>query len=305
METNTVLYNANTLTDTADSAKDPLDEIVSSGFNILVLSSLHISPNGDILWNDEELVIQDKGAVVFDPKGLFGNLSKRLDSLLSKNTILHIFWGIGSGGFRDFSNIANLLKTEEGKERLKASFETLQKKLPQIKGFDFDNEDHHDIDTVVWLTEFLSISLNAMITYRPYFGQYFWEDCIEAIYKKLHIQPVLWWNLQCYEDGKVNDPKDWAQSIALRKEYNGVVEPQSYIIPGYLQEESDEMSPAMLQQVFANCRESVGGGFVVQNTSDLPTTSRSNSLTQLSSYSHAIKEGLLAVTEDVGSSDYD
>lgn len=305
METNTVLYYASTLKDANFDSEDPLDMLTNSGFTSLVLGPLHVNLNGDILWNDQELVVHNQGRAVFDPHQLFSRLRERLENLVLKNSFHHLFWGIGSGGFRDFSNIANLLKTNEGEEKLRTGFEVLCKFLPQVKGFDLDNEDHHDIDTVVWLTEFLSTSLEAKITYRPYFGQFFWEACLEAVYTRLQRQPVLWWNLQCYEDGKVNDPKDWAHSIALRQQYNGVEDPNRYIIPGYSLADTAEVTPAMLQQVFSNVRDSVGGGFLAEIPGNLFSVTEDKTYAIISEYSQAIREGILAVAEDVGSHDYD
>jgi len=308
MDHQSVLYWTETLLDSDPKIHSKIRAIKESTFSALVLGSIHVSLTADLYWNSTPLVVHDHGSVIFDPQGVLNRASENLLEILNSG-IDHLFFCLGGGGERDYSNIANLLKTDEGTQKLKSSLMLLKESLPQISGFDFDNEDHHDIGTMVWLTDYIHKELGLNVTYRPYFGQVFWTECLEKVYEKLQKQPVLWWNLQCYEEGKVNNPDDWAHNIAIHQEKNGVEKPLSFIVPGYAPYSIEgNLPPTIIQEVFSNFKSRVGGGFIdrAEDLFNSPEHDQESDEDQslLARYADAITRGLTE-TVVVGSPDYD
>ena len=132
-------------------------------------------------------------------------------------TVFDVFFSIGAGGTKDFTAIQELLSTPAGTDTLITNFETLLSNLPAITGFDFDDEDNYDVDTIADFTQLLFNNFNSLITYCPYWDFDFWEQCLEKVFRAMQKQPVAWWNLQCYSGGSGNDPVQWAGEIAANQ----------------------------------------------------------------------------------------
>jgi hypothetical protein len=188
---------------------------------------------GDLTWNDTLLVSSYSGQPVFDPTGSFTKLAGRLQTLLGKGTVQKIFFSIGGGGTLDFTTIKQLAATPQGQQTLQKNFALLLQKLPTITGFDFDDEDLYDANITAWLTSFLFTKFNVAITYCPWSGSTYWNQCLQLVYKLLKKQPVVGFNLQCYSAGGSNDPLAWVKTISQHQPTNGVADPTNFIIPGY------------------------------------------------------------------------
>jgi hypothetical protein len=130
-----------------------------------------------------------------------------------------VLFCIGSGGVNDFTNIQALLATQEGTLTLKRNFSALASAMP-IDGYDFDDEDLYDADTIAGLTEALCAGNQLIITYCPYTAQDTWNQALQDVYtwdqqhNPVLGQSVRWWNLQCYSGGDGNDPASWAPGPA-------------------------------------------------------------------------------------------
>ena len=89
-----------------------------------------------------------------------------------------------------------------------------------------------DRQMIVELT-LLMHSLGVGVTYCPYTAEDFWLGCLTDVYAQLGSQPVLDYNLQCYDGGDGNDPLEWAQNAAESAPPTGIADPQAFVQPGY------------------------------------------------------------------------
>src|SRR3977135_4721232 len=88
---NNVLYWSGTMLDNAPNLDSQLQATAASGFNNILLWSLHVNtanPSkkvalGDFTWNDTLLVSSQSGKPVFDPTKVFTKLAGRLKTLLA------------------------------------------------------------------------------------------------------------------------------------------------------------------------------------------------------------------------------
>ena len=271
---NNVLYWSGTMLDNAPNLDSQLQATAASGFNNILLWSLHVNtanPSkkialGDFTWNDTLLVSSQSGKQVFDPTGSFTKLATRLKTLLSKGTVKKIFFSIGAGGTTDFTTIKQLYSTPQGQATLQNNFSTLLQNQPAITGFDFDVEDCFDAPSTAWLTGMLSTKFNAAITYCPYGSRSFWEQCLESVYQALKKQAVVWFNLQCYSGGGGQDPVNWAAAIKKNQQKNGVADPSVFIVPGYAANNQADDGPGICPNVFTSTltpyKGKIGGAFV-------------------------------------------
>jgi len=303
--TNNVLYWSGTILDDAPDVDSQLQQTGSSGIRTVLLWSLHVTSEtangntlGDLHWNDTPIVVSQNGQPVFDPQGVFTQLSSRLVTLLGNDTsVYNVFFSVGSGGVNDFTAIQTLLSTAEGTATLTANFKTLLSNLPQITGFDFDDEDNYDVNTVAGFTALLFNNFGSTITYCPYWNFDFWEQCMEQVYQNLQQQPVAWWNLQCYSGGTGNNPVSWASQIASNQAQNGVPNADAFIIPGYAAQnpggDGPGKCPSFFCKTFANYQGKVPGGFIWNSQHVFDNTILcGGSIPQMADYNNAINNGL-------------
>lgn len=304
--TNNVLYWSGTISDSQPNVDAQLTQTNQSGFTTVLLWSLHVNGNdpakgftlGDLYWNDTPLVVSKNGKPVFDPTNVFTKLASRLNALLKGGTVNKIFWSIGAGGTSDFTNLTKLVSTSAGQKTLQDNFSVLAKALPMITGYDFDDEDDYNVGTVAYMTEFFATNFKAQITYCPYWDQQFWEQCMEAVYKKMNQQPVAWWNLQCYSGGGGNDPVQWMQNIKQNQSANGVKNPATFIVPGYAAANSQGDGPGICPpdvcNTFSGFQGKVGGGFIwnSQHIFDNGQGQCSGGTATAAQYAQAITNGL-------------
>src|ERR1700730_15537589 len=188
---NNVLYWSGTMLDNAPNLDTQLQATAGSGFNNILLWSLHVNtanPSkkvalGDLTWNDTLLVSSQSGKQVFDPTRSFTKLAGWLKTLLAKGTVKKIFFSIGAGGTSDFTTIKQLYSTPQGQATLQNKSGTPLKSLPIVTGFDFDVEHCFDVASTAWLTGMLAAKFKSLITYCP-FGALpgFWEPCLESVF---------------------------------------------------------------------------------------------------------------------------
>jgi hypothetical protein len=316
MSNNNVLYWSGTMLDSDPTVGPQIQQTNQSGITTVLLWSLHVvaantSKNtvlGDLVWNDTVLVSSYTGTPVFDPGKNFTTLSGSLKNLLkSGSSVTQLFFSIGSaawppGSQGDFDRIQTLLSTTAGQTTLTNNFSCLLQNLPMITGFDFDDEDNFDVDTVAGLTELLVTNFNSVITYCP-FGDWnisFWESCLETVYSKMGKQPVAWYNLQCYSGGDGSDPLAWVTDINTNKSKNGVADANAFVIPGYaaMNNQNDGGSgmlcPPDFCKSFMKYKGKVPGGFIwnSQHVFDNGTNMCDNKTATIDQYVDAINNGL-------------
>ncbi|HVZ41570.1 MAG TPA: hypothetical protein VHI13_19975 [Candidatus Kapabacteria bacterium] len=210
--------------------------IQNSGFTTVILWSLHVWNNGDLVYNNS--VIATNGEFV----NQYSYLPDLINQMKTGGTVTKVLISIGSGGASDFAAIQTLLSTPDGERILQKNFGALVTALP-IDGFDFDLEEAplcNFTTTVVNLALMLNNLFGMEITFCPYYNppcgpnQTFWENCLAQIYQRNNnTQIVSWYNLQCYAGGSSNNPITWVQTIQNYPQPLGIANPAAFVIPGY------------------------------------------------------------------------
>ncbi len=281
-----------------------IEYVRTSGFNTVVLWTLHVHPEGTLMYNDA--VIAKDGVFA----STFNYLPPLVEALTAPgSTVDTVLFCIGSGGVNDFTTLQSLLANPDSKaaEHLRRNFTALQVALP-LMGFDFDNEDalsggigSPDVNTVAQLALMLCGGNTNIISYCP-FGPYqqFWADCLTATYtldgqqSPSLSQTVQWMGVQTYGGGVVSD---FVGAITANNDANpplptGVSNPASFVLPGYSagtdssqgQMTPDQVQAAVASEVAANA--GLPGAFI-WNSSQID-----NSPFTLSQYAQAIISGL-------------
>lgn len=170
------------------------------------------------------------GAVVFGtpPTGLNPDLPALLRELRETSQVRLVFASLGGDG-DTYTNIA--ANRAVAVQNLVALGSALG-----LDGYDIDFEPSSytvdDRDLVVWLTiELAGVGMHA--TYCPYRNESWWLDALADVYENLHVQPVRWMNLQCYDGGQSNNPSDWVATVKLFPRPLGVGDPAAFVVPGY------------------------------------------------------------------------
>lgn len=210
------------------SYQEQLQQLRKAPLSTVVLWAMHVHADGTFYYNGTPMVRDGKFLTSTDPKkGVNPDLEHYLKTLKEQSSVQKFLVSIGP--FQtDFDHIiANATAA-------KANFRCLMEMLP-IDGFDFDYEGSYASDQVknlVRLTILLH-ELGAMVTYCPYTEREFWLRCLAAAYEQAgNVQPVSWYNLQCYDGGAGNDPAEWAKAIQMYSQPLGIADANTFVVPG-------------------------------------------------------------------------
>ncbi len=208
-----------------ENADNIINNLRSSKFNTVIAWAFHVSAQGDIT-NQGNLV--QNGKYVGNKKW-----AERLEKLKQNpSSVNRLLFSIWSG---DFINIKNLI-FPNGTDTpqigpgttLYESFNALKQAIPSVDGIDFDDESLYDKPTIVAFSRMLS-TLGYQVTFCPYTEMIFWVDCLSEIYTNTP-SVVTGFNLQCYNGGGENDPKDWVQ--AIKENMNNGFDAEGFVYPG-------------------------------------------------------------------------
>jgi hypothetical protein len=189
-----------------------------AGWTTIILGLFHIGrPSitgqnyGDIIFNDSMAISQ--GKYVADSS--WPNNVAQLKQ--AGSSVTKIYASIGGGrGVEDFQTIQTIYQSNGNSfsgTMLETNLQEFRQAFPAIDGIDMDCEDNYDQASFVAFCEMV-IGLGFAITFCPYAGweMSFWTASLAQI-EKQHSGAVKWWNLQCYDGGVGNDPKNWADAI--------------------------------------------------------------------------------------------
>jgi len=230
----------------ANIAKN-INDLKASGFTKVILWSVHVYGNGDLVYNDKKIASQ--GSYVGDAQ--WPSYLKTLKS--GQTSVNQIYLSVGSAGVGDFASVANLIKTQgtSPSSILYKNFMALRLALPDVEGIDLDDEDYVDHDTIVQFSVLLG-KIGFKVSFCPYYGQDFWISCLKDV-QALAPNVVSHFNLQCYAGGSGNDPNTWQQAINK----SGVK------IPVYPGRANSESSTSQIQSDFQKWKnQGITGGFM-------------------------------------------
>lgn len=185
--------------------------IQNAGWDTILIGLFHISVSGEIGFNNEQIISKEKG--YFGDK----NWGSQLTTLLTGSKVKTLIASFGGGGVGDFNNIKNIYNDNNqsfSRTNLESNFKTFKKTFPMISALDMDCEDEYDQVSFVAFCQML-ISIGFEITFCPYdyFSEInFWTSSLAKL-EKSNPGKVLRFNLQCYDGGGSNTPKEWAKKI--------------------------------------------------------------------------------------------
>ncbi len=185
------------------NAAEHLDTIRNSGFTTVMLWTIHVHSDGDLVYNEPKLV--DNGVYVGDP-----DWPAQVHAFKEGQTsVRRIEIAIGAWGSGAFENIKNLIAAEgTGPDStLYKNFKVLKDTIPAIDGISYDDEVTYDVDSSVAFAVML-YDLGFKVTLCPYTRSSYWSD----VFSQTNAQrpgAIDRIDLQCYAGGAYNSPGTW------------------------------------------------------------------------------------------------
>jgi hypothetical protein len=182
-----------------------MDDLRASGFNTVILWSIHVEANtGNLILNDK--LVASNGSYVGDP-----GWPARLATLRQQPTgVTRIEVSIGSGGTNDFAAIRDLIAAQGtgAGSILYQNFQAL-KAATGADAANFDDESTYDLNSSTRFGNMLS-SLGYKITFAPYTQQSYWRSLKNALAGK--VDTIY---LQMYDGGALNDAGSWSTAMGM------------------------------------------------------------------------------------------
>lgn len=218
-----------------------MDDLRASGFNTVMIWSIHVNANGDLVLNDSLLC--SNGNYVGEPQWVtqWGTLKT------APTSINRIEVSVGAWGCSDFENIRDLINSQGTGPNsiLYKNFQVL-KSVTGADAVNYDDESCYDIASSVQFGQMCS-TLGYKVTLCPYTNDYYWS----SVKNQLGTSLVDRIYLQCYAGGAWNNPATW-------KSYMGMdVIPGLWCIHGGSGDSASEV-----QSKLTNWENSSEGGFM-------------------------------------------
>lgn len=178
----------------------------SSGFTYVILFNIQVEANGD-LTTDGETICKD-GVYVFDKTQPYyasdvASLRQGLTSIRRVETC------IGGWGSISYDNIRSLVNSQGtgNSSILYKNFKALKDKIPVIEAINNDDEHTYDVSSAT-LFHVMLYDLGFKTTLAPYMNRSFWQNLATTINSQRQgaVDRI---DLQCYDGGAGNNPKDW------------------------------------------------------------------------------------------------
>ncbi|TRX60058.1 T9SS type A sorting domain-containing protein [Fulvivirga sp. M361] len=228
---------------------EEIDELRASGFNTVILWTIHVDANGKLSDGGVDFTDSD-GNYIGDPE--WGAKVARLKQFPS--SIDRVELCISAYNRDDFKNINTIIDREgTGPESiLYKAFTTVKNELG-VDAINYDDEDHYDAASMTALSIMLA-DIGFKVTLVPYTVQDVWGQVYtdtEAA-RPGAIDRVY---LQGYAGGSNNQPSTWNPSFGDLKMIHGL-----WSKNGAGCGSGD--SPAQMKQKFTNFKSDISGGFV-------------------------------------------
>lgn len=181
-----------------------MDNLRASGFNTIVIWSIHVQTNGDLYIND--IKVCSGGQYVGDAawKAQWATLKQ------APTSVNRIEVSVGAYGCADFENIRTLINangTGSGTV-LYQNFAAL-KAATGADAVDFDDESCYDVNSTVSFANMCS-TMGYKVTLCPYTQTSFWSSVKSQLGST--VDRVY---LQCYDGGAGNNPATWKSSLGM------------------------------------------------------------------------------------------
>lgn len=219
-----------------------LRTVKRSGFNTIMLWSVHVHENGDLVLND--LKVCSNGEYVGEQEWSDTWLAMKEGD----TSVKRIELSIGAWGCADFENIKALIERDGTGEDtiLYRNF----KALIEASGADavnYDDESCYDVDSAVKFGKMCE-SMGVKVTLCPYTNMNFWVNVKNQLGEEL-VDRIY---LQCYDGGAGNVVSEWEEAFGMK------------IIPGYwnAQNATYGKSAAEVGEELKKNKRYVTGGFM-------------------------------------------
>ncbi|GIP24186.1 hypothetical protein [Paenibacillus sp. J22TS3] len=181
-----------------------MNSLRSSGYTTVMLWTIHVNSNGDLVYNDQLVVSQGKYV------GRAAWPSELASLKQAPTSVKRIEISIGSADVNDFHNIKSLIASQGTgtSSILYKNFSALKTALG-ADAASFDDEDLYDVNTSVSLGNMLS-GLGYKITLCPYSNVTYWKSIKTQLGSK--VDRVY---LQVYSGGSWNDPATWSKNLGM------------------------------------------------------------------------------------------
>lgn len=229
-----------------NNAAVTIPEIKASGFNTVIVWTIHIDAKGNLDFNAEFPIVANGKYIGTSKYPLF---AKNMSLLKTQPTsVTRIEFGLSASGSSTFANIKTLINSEGTgtTSMLYKNFKALKDSIPALDALNFDDESTYDIASSVKFAVMLN-DIGFKVALCPYTNTNYWTSvasqtnnqragCVDKIF------------LQCYDGGASNNPCSW--------NFNGLP-----IYPG-LWDKND--APAGVQTKMSNWKNqcNINGGFM-------------------------------------------
>ncbi|SHK08899.1 F5/8 type C domain-containing protein [Clostridium cavendishii DSM 21758] len=189
-----------------EKGQSVMNDLKSSGFNTVMIWSIHVSATGDLNINDHE-ICKNGSYVGSDAwKAQWATLKQ------APTSINRIEVSIGAWGTPDFENIRNLINSQGTgpNTNLYKNFKALLE-ATGADAVDYDDESCYDVDSAVKFGQMCTNMGYKNVTLCPYTNVNFWSnvknklgDTVDRVY------------LQCYAGGSSNNPASWQSALGMK-----------------------------------------------------------------------------------------
>jgi hypothetical protein len=229
-----------------NNAAITIPEIKASGFNTVIVWTIHIDAQGNLNFNAEFPIVAN-GKYIGTTK--YPAFSKNMTLLKTPpSSVTRIEFGLSASGSSTFANIKALIAAEGTgtTSMLYKNFKALRDSMPALDALNFDDESTYDVASSVKFAVMLA-DIGFHVALCPYTSTTYWTNTASQTnaQRKGAVDKIF---LQCYDGGAGNNPCNW--------NFNGIP-----IYPG-LWDKND--SPSSVQTKMTNWKKncSVQGGFM-------------------------------------------
>jgi hypothetical protein len=218
-----------------------MNQLKASGFNTVIIWSVHPQPNGDLYIND--VLVCQNGNYVGDPAWATAWQSLKTGT----TSVTRVEISVGAWGCSDFENIQALINANgTGSNTILYRNFLALKNATGADAVNFDDESLYNVNTTVQFGQ-MCAAMGMKVTLCPYTNSSFWSSVksqLGSIVDRVY--------LQCYAGGAGNSPSSWKSIMGMN------------VIPGLwcLHSGSQGDSASSVQAKLTNWKSSSDGGFI-------------------------------------------
>lgn len=182
-----------------------MDDLRASGFNTIMIWSIHVNKNGDLVINDSPICSQGFYCGDEKWKTQWATLKQ------APTSIDRIEVSIGAWGCSDFENIRDLIKANgTGPDTILYRNFSALKEATGADAVDYDDESCYDVDSAVRFGKMCS-TMGYKVSLCPYTNSSFWRSVktrLGSLVDRVY--------LQCYAGGSGNSPASWSKTMGTK-----------------------------------------------------------------------------------------